>query len=782
MLHRILLSSVLTTAIAVSFSDASAPDVLDKRLELTLVAEHPQIVTPIGCTFDQLGRLLVVESHTHLPPDDYQGPKTDRIRVLSDTDGDGRADEFSTFYDGLAQTMSMAAHDDWVYVATRREVFRIRDNDGDGRAEQRESLIALKTPGDYPHNGLGGLAFTNDGRMLFGLGENLGEPYTLVGSDGVELNGGGEGGNVYSCQCDGSQLKQIATGFWNPFGICVDSQGRIFAVGNDPDARPPCRLVHVVETGDYGYQFRFGRSGQHPLQAWNGELPGTLPMVAGTGEAPSAVIPYHGQLWVTSWGDYRIERFHLEPSGASFTAKREIVVQGDNHFRPVDFAIAPDGALVFTDWVQRSYPVHRQGRVWKLSWWSDPPRTSLPATTAGERQAAAASSRPDLAILDSTDPFLRAAAVQAIARERLYKRHVANPLPTGRQRLGMIEAARWNQVIDPLRSTIITSALADSDPEVQLYAVRWVAEKKLTAFRPLLERLVATNRTSLSLFQATVAALEWLDSGDAKNSTRADFLTRVLDQSSDYTPQFLVETLRSLPPDRLTIENTKDLVDHPDRRVQRAAIRSLVLSELEGRETLLSAVAADARRGRALRADARMGLSDKNSETRTAVDAPSTPKATDTEAWLDLLAAEPGDPDRGWRVFFGRSDSRCANCHVYQGRGADIGPDLTQVTKRLDRKRLVESILQPSREVAPRYVVTNLETTEGRLLSGLSLGAATDGETEAFIAANGEHFTLKVADIEQRSLSELSVMPDGLEKALTVGEMRDLLALLQQSD
>ena len=66
----------------------------------------------------------------------------------------------------------------------------------------------------------------------------------------------------------------------------------LFAVDNDPDSRPPCRLLHIVEGGDYGYRFRNGRKGVHPFTAWNGELPGTLPMVAGTGEAPCGVLSY----------------------------------------------------------------------------------------------------------------------------------------------------------------------------------------------------------------------------------------------------------------------------------------------------------------------------------------------------------------------------------------------------------------------------------------------------------------------------------------------------------
>ena len=103
-----------------------------------------------------------------------------------------------------------------------------------------------------------------------------------------------------------------------------------------------------MEGGDYGYRFRNGRKGLHPFTAWNGELPGTLPMVAGTGEAPCGVLAYEadnlpedyrGNLLVTSWGDHRIERYRLRPRGASFQAAMEPVVVGGEDFRPVGIAI-----------------------------------------------------------------------------------------------------------------------------------------------------------------------------------------------------------------------------------------------------------------------------------------------------------------------------------------------------------------------------------------------------------------------------------------------------------
>ncbi len=393
---------------------AEAPKPVDDRLEITLFAEHPTIVTPTGIDVDHAGRVWAIESNTHFPPDGYQRHDSDRLYVMQDTDGDGRADDVKVFADGFTHTMSVAVRPVWlspvksresrvesqnegttqadasasarqVFLAERSTIWLLEDLDDDLKCDRRTKLIRLETPGNYPHNGLAGFAFDAMGWMYFGFGENLGAKYTVHGSDGTKLVGGGEGGNVYRCRPDGSKLQLWATGFWNPHASCVDAFGRLFTVDNDPDSRPPCRLLHVVEGGDYGFKFKNGRKGLHPFTSWNGEVPGTLPMVAGTGEAPSGIVAYEsdglpedylGNLLVTSWGDHRIDRFRLEPKGASFTSVAEPIVQGDDEFRPVGLATAPDGSLLCTDWVKRDYKLHGHGRIWRIQW-KDRPETNV---------------------------------------------------------------------------------------------------------------------------------------------------------------------------------------------------------------------------------------------------------------------------------------------------------------------------------------------------------------------------------------------------------------------
>jgi putative membrane-bound dehydrogenase-like protein len=246
----------------VAVSD-NVPIVLDPDWELRLVATDPQLVTPVSCRFNSAGRLFVVESHTHFPGQDYPGPKFDRIHwfdsfVVDSNSSRVRADQ-GVWFSGGQKTMGMTIlPDDSLVIVTRNQVLRLSDTDHDGAADEPLVLLELETSADYPHNGLSGIALGPDGRLTIGMGENFGAKYQLKGRDGSVQSGAGEGGNLFRCTIEGNELERLATGFWNPFGIAYDPAGRLWAVENDPDSRPPCRLLHIQPGGDYGFQFQFG--------------------------------------------------------------------------------------------------------------------------------------------------------------------------------------------------------------------------------------------------------------------------------------------------------------------------------------------------------------------------------------------------------------------------------------------------------------------------------------------------------------------------------------------
>jgi len=529
-LHRFLYFPLALSLVAASPNLLPAdeqPRSHDPRLVIEQFASDPQIVHPIGATFDNEHRLLVIESHTHFPPADYEGPKHDRIRVVEDTSGDGRADRFTTFFEGTRKSMDVAAHPDGsIYLATRNEILRLRDTTGDGRADAEQQIVFLDTTGDYPHNGLSGLSFDEGGNLYFGLGENLGVAYTLRGSDGREISDQGEGGNIFWCTADGRRLRRVATGFWNPFGVCRDVHGRTFAVDNDPDASPPCRLMHVINGGDYGYQFRYGRSGRHPFQAWNGQLAGTLPMMAGVGEGPCEVISYEsdglpgeyrGDLLVASWAEHRLERYRLEPRGASYRAERLPMIEGGDDFRPVGIAVAPDGSLYITDWVLRDYKLHGRGRIWHVRM-KEQPQPERPDPQA-----------QPLAALASRHRRLRERAARTLASQ------------------GAEGRAELRKKVDDRDARVRTAALA-------ALLVAGDAELDL--------RSVAKNDPEPTVQATAVRALA------ASGKPVEEFLDAT-------SPQVLLEAVAGITADEQNWPRLEKLLDSDDPFLRRAAVRQI---------------------------------------------------------------------------------------------------------------------------------------------------------------------------------------------------------------
>ena len=406
---------------------------LQPGVRLTLVAEHPELATPTGVDVDEQGRVWAVATHTHFRPDDYVGPEHDEILIFSNLNKEGRAQKRQVFYNATDATMDLElGPDGWVYLAERDRILRIKDTNGDGKADVEQNIAVLKSEADYPHNGLEGLAWDTKGDLVFALGENFAKEWTLSGTDGTSITGTSEGG-IFRCTADGKQLSRIARGFWNPFGICVRSDGEIFAAENDPGERPPCRLLHIIEGGDYGYDRSYGSEAHHPFVSWNGELRGTLPMVHPSGEAPCGILPLGRGLLVPSWSDHLIDFFPLTAQGASFTSKPIPLVKGGRYFRPSCIAEdpnAPQGKRVYylCDWVDGRYQAHGYGRLWKLEidlkqadWVGkldlEPP-TKKAQLAAHLRSGDTTYPLQELfEFTQDEDPFFAQSALQALARE-----------------------------------------------------------------------------------------------------------------------------------------------------------------------------------------------------------------------------------------------------------------------------------------------------------------------------------------------------------------------------
>lgn len=136
-----------------------------------------------------------------------------------------------------------------------------------------------------------------------------------------------------------------------------------------------------------------------------------------------------------------------------------------------------------------------------------------------------------------------------------------------------------------------------------------------------------------------------------------------------------------------------------------------------------------------------------------------------------------GDSVRGQEVFFDlEGPAACAKCHAVGGVGGEIGPELTEVAGTRVARFIIESILEPSVEIASGYETELIQTTAGRILDGVVSRQTTDSLWLA--SAEGSVTALALTDIERRAVQELSLMPGNLAEVLSVTDVHDLLAFL----
>ena len=144
--------------------------------------------------------------------------------------------------------------------------------------------------------------------------------------------------------------------------------------------------------------------------------------------------------------------------------------------------------------------------------------------------------------------------------------------------------------------------------------------------------------------------------------------------------------------------------------------------------------------------------------------------------WQNALASG-GDARRGRRLFHS-PQLGCAQCHAAEGRGAEMGPDLSLIGRSSSRARLVESIVEPSREVAIDFQGYAIETKSGESFTGLQAKPKADGEI-SMLGFDGKKIAVAGKDVASFRRLKNSLMPEGLVEALTVEDLCNLLAYLE---
>jgi putative heme-binding domain-containing protein len=443
-------------------------------------------------------------------------------------------------------------------------------------------------------------------------------------------------------------------------------------------------------------------------------------------------------------------------------------------------AVAPDGSLYFGDWVLRDYPVHRRGRIWRLTLPADEAKTPFPPR-----------SPEDLAVSAQRDP-----------RKPIY----ASVPPE----LGLLQAQRQQGLgtEEPaLREAVLHAALQDESPEIRLYAVRWIADERITALRDDVAKLLDDPPPSQRYYLAVLAAIDWLDNKPEMRAKEIadELLVREL-KRDDRSPEARALALSLVSPDHkfLTLDRLREYLQAEFLPLRLEAVRSLALQTNQERFELLATAAGDESQSDVLRAEAVAGLAPVAEKQRNLLEqlaegenkvlrreaervlrlvqlrpAPreTRPAADDLDAWNKLLA-EPGDAAAGRRLFFSEVGPRCGVCHEHSGRGGRIGPDLTHIARSTSRERIITSILKPDQEVAPQYQPWLLVTDDGKTHTGLRMPEGGDDGTEEYIDSAGNHFRLPSNTIEIREATSTSIMPSGLESTVSIDDLRDIVMFL----
>jgi putative heme-binding domain-containing protein len=136
-----------------------------------------------------------------------------------------------------------------------------------------------------------------------------------------------------------------------------------------------------------------------------------------------------------------------------------------------------------------------------------------------------------------------------------------------------------------------------------------------------------------------------------------------------------------------------------------------------------------------------------------------------------------GDPQAGRKLFFDlKGKAQCARCHNVGGEGGRIGPAMDRIANRRAPEFIMESILQPSKDIAPEYEAVAVATKDGHIITGIRINE-TNFSIQLY-EENGRFHSLLKRDLDEMKVMTKSLMPENYGDLLTVRELHDLFAYL----
>jgi putative membrane-bound dehydrogenase-like protein len=327
---------------------------LPSGFEATLFASEPEIAKPIALAWDHRGRLWIAETTDYPNEKQPKGKGHDRIKICEDTDGDGRADKFTVFAEGLSIPTSLTFVRDGLLIHSAPETILLKDTNGDDRADVREVVLSGWSVSDT-HAGPSNLRYGLDNWVYGMVGY---APFSgTVGGERHDFRQG-----FYRFRPDGSKLEFLRNTNNNSWGVGISEEGLLF--GSTANG---CPFVFMPIANRYYESVRgWAPSVLKNIASSNRFWPITDKVrqvdhhggfTAGAGAAIYTARAYPEQYWnrtafVAEPTGHLLATFTLHPNGSDFHAHNawNLAASDDEWTSPIVGEVGPDGNVWMIDW------------------------------------------------------------------------------------------------------------------------------------------------------------------------------------------------------------------------------------------------------------------------------------------------------------------------------------------------------------------------------------------------------------------------------------------------
>lgn len=533
-------------------AEAIAKMTVPPGFTVELVASEPDIVNPVGMAIDERGRFWITESFEY--PRRESGPGRDRVKVLEDTDGDGKADKFTVFAEGLNIPSGVAVGYGGVWVANAPDILFMQDTDGDGKADKQE-VIVTGFGRDDTHELPNSLTWGPDG-YLYGLNGVFNQSHIKYPKGSPHYDEKHPGWRftcaLFRIHPRTKKFEVFCEGTSNPWGVAFDGEGSAFISA--------CVIDHLWHLTRTGYYHRQG--GPYPPHTWKIEsiVKHKHQAAAYCGihyfDSDSYPEKYRERLYMGNIHGGCINVDKLQRAGSTYfaTGEDDFLTANDVWFMPVVQKTGPDGSLYVLDWYDRYHcyqDANRDpkgidrlnGRLYRVRYKDTPRVAPFDMKTLQNDEL--------IALLYKNNDYTRSTA-QRILTERLTGTYRRNDGSLGRslEALALDEKAPrkarmhalWTTLSHQPHEEYLTKLLNHKDPLYRAWAVRTVGSFGGTEGAWKTVRTLATDASVDVQLQVAISA------GTNPNEHTIPTLLHVLENCGDdpHIPQIVWQNLHPL--------------------------------------------------------------------------------------------------------------------------------------------------------------------------------------------------------------------------------------------